>query len=97
MTASGIALAFARSPWRLSVRSAVAGSATTRQASRRGIVGHGPPRPARVVIAGGGVAALEAMLAVHESVGPDARITLVAPEPVFTIDGEWDADRGESA
>jgi NADH dehydrogenase FAD-containing subunit len=50
-----------------------------------------------VVIAGGGVAALEAMLAVHESVGPDARITLVAPEPVFTIDGEWDADRGESA
>jgi sulfide:quinone oxidoreductase len=34
-----------------------------------------------VVIAGGGVAALEAMLALHESVGPHARITLVAPDP----------------
>jgi sulfide:quinone oxidoreductase len=36
-----------------------------------------------VAIAGGGVAALEAMLALHESVGPDARITLVAPESSF--------------
>jgi sulfide:quinone oxidoreductase len=48
------------------------------------MVGHGLRRPARVVIVGGGVAALEAMLALHESVGPEARITMVAPEPVFT-------------
>ena len=54
-----------------------------RRTSRRGIVGYGARRPARVVIAGSGVAALEAMLALHESVGPNAAVTLVAPEPSF--------------
>ena len=34
-----------------------------------------------MAIAGGGVAGLEAMLALHDSVGPDASITLVSPEP----------------
>jgi sulfide:quinone oxidoreductase len=85
MTASGIELPIARTGERSSVRSGGTDSAMApHRASRRGIVGHGRRRPARVVIAGGGVAALEAMLALHQSVGPGARITLVAPEPSFT-------------
>ena len=85
MIASVIEAAFGGALGRLSGRSAVAHPAPARRhASRRGTVGHGLRRPARVVIVGGGVAALEAMLALHESVGPEARITMVAPEPVFT-------------
>ena len=37
-----------------------------------------------IVIAGGGVAGLEALLAVHEMAGERARLTLVAPDPEFT-------------
>src|SRR5579862_1788436 len=37
----------------------------------------------RVVIAGGGVAALEALLALHELVGHRIEVTLVAPVPEF--------------
>jgi len=85
MIASVIEAAFAGALGRLSGRSAVAHPAPAgRHAGRRAMVGHRPRHPARVVIVGGGVAALEAMLALHESVGPEARITLVAPEPVFT-------------
>jgi sulfide:quinone oxidoreductase len=85
MIASVIEAAFDGALGRLSALSAVAHPAPAgRHAGRRATVGHGPRHPARVVIVGGGVAALEAMLALHESVGPEARITLVAPEPVFT-------------
>jgi len=41
-----------------------------------------PPRP-RVVIAGGGVAAIEALLALHHIVGEQVSITLLAPERSF--------------
>jgi sulfide:quinone oxidoreductase len=37
----------------------------------------------RVLIAGGGVAALEAMLALHELAGPIVDVELIAPEPHF--------------
>jgi sulfide:quinone oxidoreductase len=39
--------------------------------------------PARVVIAGGGVAALEALIALRELAGDRLRVTLLAPEPDF--------------
>jgi len=39
--------------------------------------------PAHVVIAGGGVAALEALIALHELAGDQVRVTLLAPEPDF--------------
>jgi sulfide:quinone oxidoreductase len=38
-------------------------------------------RPLHVVVAGGGSAAAEAALALHEHAGPRVRLTLVAPEP----------------
>ena len=41
-----------------------------------------PPRP-HVVIAGGGVAAIEALLALRHLVGEQVAITLLAPEPRF--------------
>ena len=40
--------------------------------------------PARVVIAGGGIAGLEALLALQDLAGELAEIVLVAPEPDFT-------------
>ena len=51
---------------------------------------HGPSRldlrspPARVVIAGGGVAALETLLALRDLAGERVSTTLVAPQPTFT-------------
>jgi sulfide:quinone oxidoreductase len=39
--------------------------------------------PAHVVIAGGGVAALEALIALHELGGDRLRVTVLAPEPDF--------------
>jgi sulfide:quinone oxidoreductase len=39
--------------------------------------------PAHVVIAGGGVAALEALIALHELAGDRVHVTLLAPEPDF--------------
>ena len=41
-------------------------------------------RKARVLIAGGGIAGLEAVLALHELAGERAALTLVAPDPEFT-------------
>jgi len=41
------------------------------------------PSPAHVVIAGGGVAALEALIALHGLAGDQVRVTLLAPEPDF--------------
>src|SRR5215213_2795676 len=38
------------------------------------------PQPLNVVIAGGGPAAVEAMLALHDLAGDRVRVTLVAPE-----------------
>jgi NADH dehydrogenase FAD-containing subunit len=38
---------------------------------------------ARVVIAGGGVAGIEALLALHDLAGDRASLTLVAPQPDF--------------
>ena len=40
--------------------------------------------PARVVIAGGGIAGLEALLALHDLAGDRAELVLVAPQPGFT-------------
>jgi sulfide:quinone oxidoreductase len=42
-----------------------------------------PTKRARVVIAGGGVAGLETLLALHDLAGDQAALTLVAPEPDF--------------
>ncbi|MGA2926841.1 MAG: FAD-dependent oxidoreductase [Solirubrobacteraceae bacterium] len=42
-----------------------------------------PAKPLEVVIAGGGVAALEAALALHELAGDRVRLTLVAPSAEF--------------
>lgn len=53
------------------------------QRSRRAVVGYGANRPARVVIVGSGVAALEAMLALVSRVPGRAAITIVAPERPF--------------
>jgi sulfide:quinone oxidoreductase len=46
------------------------------------IDGRGEP-PLEVVIAGGGVAGLEALLALHELAGPRVRVELLAPEREF--------------
>ena len=43
-----------------------------------------PPEPLNVVIAGGGVAGLEALLGLHRVAGDRVRLTLIAPEPDFT-------------
>jgi sulfide:quinone oxidoreductase len=41
------------------------------------------PAPLEVIIAGGGVAGLEALLALHELAGPRVRVELLAPEREF--------------
>jgi sulfide:quinone oxidoreductase len=41
------------------------------------------PSPLNVVVAGGGVAGLEALLALHALAGDRVRLTLVAPDPEF--------------
>jgi sulfide:quinone oxidoreductase len=41
--------------------------------------------PSHVVIAGGGVAAVELVLALHALAGPRVRMTLVAPQPDFEL------------
>src|SRR3954468_18781974 len=41
--------------------------------------------PLNVVVAGGGVAALEAAMALHDLAGDRVRLTLVAPEPEFEL------------
>jgi sulfide:quinone oxidoreductase len=46
---------------------------------------HVPSRPTHVVIAGGGVAAVECALALHDLAGDRVRLTLIAPEPDFTL------------
>ena len=42
-----------------------------------------PPNPPHVVVAGGGVAALEAVVALRAVAGPELPITLLAPERQF--------------
>ena len=42
------------------------------------------PEKARVVIAGGGIAGLEALLALNDLAGDRVAVTLVAPDPDFT-------------
>jgi len=44
-----------------------------------------PAAPLRVVIVGGGVAALEAVLALHDLGGERLHMTLIAPEPNFML------------
>jgi sulfide:quinone oxidoreductase len=46
---------------------------------------HTTESPAHVVIAGGGVAAVELALALHDLAGPRVRLTLVAPQPHFEL------------
>jgi sulfide:quinone oxidoreductase len=46
---------------------------------------HTTESPAHVVIAGGGVAAVELALALHDLAGPRVRMTLVAPQPDFEL------------
>ena len=46
------------------------------------IQGRGEP-PLDVIIAGGGVAGLEALLALHELAGPRVNVELLAPEHDF--------------
>src|SRR3954451_15042455 len=41
--------------------------------------------PLHVVVAGGGVAAIETVLALHDLAGDRVRLTLVAPEQDFTL------------
>ncbi|MEJ7894920.1 MAG: FAD-dependent oxidoreductase [Solirubrobacteraceae bacterium] len=43
------------------------------------------PSPRRVVIVGGGIAALEAVLALHDLADAQLRVTVIAPEPAFTL------------
>jgi sulfide:quinone oxidoreductase len=40
--------------------------------------------PMEIIIAGGGVAGLEGLLALHRTLGDRARLTLIAPDPDFT-------------
>jgi sulfide:quinone oxidoreductase len=42
-----------------------------------------PGSPAEVLVVGGGVAALETLMAVHDLAGDRVRVTLVAPDPDF--------------
>ncbi|MEO8968961.1 MAG: FAD-dependent oxidoreductase [Solirubrobacteraceae bacterium] len=44
-----------------------------------------PADPFHVVIAGGGVAAVEVALALHDLAGPRVRLTLVSPQPQFVL------------
>jgi sulfide:quinone oxidoreductase len=44
-----------------------------------------PIAPLRVVIVGGGIAALETVLALHELADAQLRVTLIAPEPDFIL------------
>ncbi|HEY6758748.1 MAG TPA: FAD-dependent oxidoreductase [Baekduia sp.] len=46
---------------------------------------HVPSRPNHVVIAGGGVAAVECALALRDLAGDRVRLTIVAPEPDFAL------------
>jgi sulfide:quinone oxidoreductase len=46
---------------------------------------HVSPRPTHVVIAGGGVAAVECALALHDLAGDRVRLTIIAPEPDFEL------------
>ena len=41
--------------------------------------------PLHVVVAGGGVGAIEAVLALHDLAGDRVRLTIVAPERDFTL------------
>ena len=43
-----------------------------------------PTTPLRVLIAGGGVAALEALIALRDLAGERVDLTLLTPEPAFT-------------
>ena len=45
----------------------------------------GHAQPPRVLIAGGGVAALEALLALRALAGELPHVTLLAPDPVFVV------------
>lgn len=44
-----------------------------------------PSPPCRVLVVGGGIAALETVLALHELAPQQVAVTLLAPEPVFTL------------
>jgi sulfide:quinone oxidoreductase len=44
-----------------------------------------PIAPLRVVVVGGGIAALETVLALHELADAQLRVTLIAPEPDFLL------------
>ncbi|MDX6726676.1 MAG: sulfide:quinone oxidoreductase [Baekduia sp.] len=46
---------------------------------------HVSSRPTHVVIAGGGVAAVECALALHDLAGDRLRLTIIAPEPDFEL------------
>ncbi|MDX6701749.1 MAG: sulfide:quinone oxidoreductase [Baekduia sp.] len=46
---------------------------------------HVSSRPTHVVIAGGGVAAVECALALHDLAGDRVRLTIIAPEPDFVL------------
>ncbi len=46
---------------------------------------HTTESPAHVIIAGGGVAAVELALALHALAGPRVRMTLIAPQPDFEL------------
>ena len=43
-----------------------------------------PPKAARTLIVGGGIAGLETLLALHDLADDRAELTLVAPDPDFT-------------
>jgi sulfide:quinone oxidoreductase len=47
------------------------------------VTGHGDLLPVRVLIAGGGVAAIEALLALRELAGDRVALTMMAPDPKF--------------
>lgn len=44
-----------------------------------------PTSPVRVAIVGGGIAALETVLALHDLAGTRVAVTLIAPEPAFRL------------